>query len=107
MLERWWTLRNTGVRDPLTGFGNRLAFTRAVEGRWQGRQSRPLGLLLVDLSGFRKVNATYGHAAGDELLRELAGRIMAHKRRGDLIFRWGPDEFAVLLYNTSPLNWRT
>ncbi|WP_081995106.1 CHASE2 domain-containing protein [Deinococcus radiopugnans] len=102
MLERWWTLRNTGVRDPLTGFGNRLAFTRAVEGRWQGRQSRPLGLLLVDLSGFRKVNATYGHAAGDELLRELAGRIMAHKRRGDLIFRWGPDEFAVLLYNTSP-----
>lgn len=100
VLERWWALRHSGGRDPLTGFGNRLAFTRAIEGRWQGRQSRPLGLLLVDLSGFRKVNATYGHAAGDELLRELAGRIMEHKRRGDLIFRWGPDEFAVLLYNT-------
>ncbi|CAM3217864.1 CHASE2 domain-containing protein [Deinococcus saxicola] len=100
MLERWWTLRHSGVRDPLTGFGNRLAFTRAVESRWQGRQSRPLGLLLVDLSGFRKVNSVYGYAAGDELLRELAGRIMQHKRRGDLIFRWGPDEFAVLLDNT-------
>jgi diguanylate cyclase (GGDEF)-like protein len=102
MLERWWALRHSGVRDPLTGFGNRLAFTRAIEGRWQGRHNRPLGLLLVDLSGFRKVNAVYGHAAGDELLRELAGRIMEHKRRGDLIFRWGPDEFAVLLYNTPP-----
>ncbi|GGO22590.1 CHASE2 domain-containing protein [Deinococcus humi] len=102
MLERWWALRHSGVRDPLTGFGNRLAFTRAIEGRWQGRHNRPLGLLLVDLSGFRKVNATYGHAAGDELLRELAGRIMEHKRRGDLIFRWGPDEFAVLLYNMPP-----
>ncbi|CAM3551199.1 sensor domain-containing diguanylate cyclase [Deinococcus frigens] len=100
MLERWWGLRHAGGRDSLTGFGNRLAFTRAVEGRWQGRHSRPLGLLLVDLSGFRKVNAVYGHAAGNELLRELAGRIMQHKRRGDLIFRWGPDEFAVLLDNT-------
>lgn len=100
-IERWWNLRNLGVRDPLTGFGNRVAFTRAVEQRWQHRHDRPLGLLLVDLSGFRKVNETYGYAAGDELLRDLAGRIMEHKRRGDLIFRWGPDEFAVLLDNTS------
>ncbi|PNY81033.1 sensor domain-containing diguanylate cyclase [Deinococcus koreensis] len=102
MLERWWNLRNLSMRDPLTGFGNRLAFTRAVEHRWQGRGERPLGLLLVDLSGFRKVNDQYGHAAGDELLRELSGRILKHKRRGDLIFRWGPDEFAVLLDNTGP-----
>jgi diguanylate cyclase (GGDEF)-like protein len=100
-LERWWILRNLGVRDPLTGFGNRLAFTRALEGRWQGRRTRPLGLLLIDLSGFRKVNEAYGRPAGDELLRDLAARIGPHKRRGDLIFRWGPDEFAVLLDNTS------
>lgn len=99
--ERAWNLRNLNIRDPLTGFGNRVAFTRAVEQRWQGRRDRPLGLLLVDLSGFRKVNDTYGYTAGDELLRDLAGRIMQHKRRGDLIFRWGPDEFAVLLDNTS------
>ncbi|MDV6375313.1 CHASE2 domain-containing protein [Deinococcus arenicola] len=99
MLERGLTLRRTGVRDPLTGFGNRLAFTRALEGRWQTRHVRPLGLLLVDLSGFRKVNVAYGYAAGDELLRDLAERILRHKRRGDLLFRWGPDEFAVLLDN--------
>ena len=103
MLERWQAVRSTDLRDPLTGFGNRLAFTRAIEQRWQGRHKRPLGLLLVDLSGFRKVNAAYGQAAGDELLRELAGRIMQHKRQRDLIFRWGPDEFAVLLDNTPPV----
>ncbi|GAA5511819.1 hypothetical protein Dcar01_00532 [Deinococcus carri] len=101
-LERWWTLRNLGTRDPLTGFGNRLAFTRAVEHRWPGREGRPIGLLLVDLSGFRRVNETYGRAAGDEVLRALAARLQLHKRRGDMVFRWGPDEFAVLLDNTGP-----
>ncbi|GAA5438667.1 CHASE2 domain-containing protein [Deinococcus caeni] len=101
VLERWWNLRNLSVRDPLTGFGNRVAFTRALEQRWATRAARPLGLLLVDLSGFRKVNEQYGLQAGDELLRDLSGRIMKHKRRGDLIFRWGPDEFAMLLDNAS------
>ncbi|WP_103128894.1 sensor domain-containing diguanylate cyclase [Deinococcus aerius] len=101
-LERWWTLRNLGTRDPLTGFGNRLAFTRAIEDRWPGRAGRPIGLLLVDLSGFRRVNETYGRAAGDEVLRQLATRLQSSKRRGDMVFRWGPDEFAVLLDNARP-----
>jgi diguanylate cyclase (GGDEF)-like protein len=101
-LERSWTLRTLGTRDPLTGSGNRLAFTRAVEHRWPGRKQRPIGLLLVDLSGFRQVNETYGRAAGDEVLRDLAARLQAHKRRGDVVFRWGPDEFAVLLDNVGP-----
>ncbi|GGR95068.1 GGDEF domain-containing protein [Deinococcus sedimenti] len=100
-LERWWNLRTLTLRDPLTGFGNRVAFTRALEQRWASRAARPLGLLLVDLSGFRKVNELYGAHAGDELLRDLSGRIMRQKRRGDLFFRWGPDEFAVLLDQAS------
>lgn len=102
MLERAWNLRNLTTRDPLTGFGNRVAFTRAVEQRWQSRAERPLGLVLVDLSGFRKVNDAYGHAAGDDLLRDLSERIGQYRRRGDLLFRWGPDEFAVLLDNAGP-----
>ncbi|MDL2343958.1 GGDEF domain-containing protein [Deinococcus sp. MIMF12] len=101
-LERWWTLRTLGTRDSLTGMGNRLAFTRAVEHRWPGRAGRPLGLLLVDLSGFQAVNEKYGRGAGDEVLRDLAARLQAQKRRGDLVFRWGPDEFAVLLDNVGP-----
>ncbi|WP_291428225.1 CHASE2 domain-containing protein [Deinococcus sp.] len=100
-LERWWNLRNLSMRDPLTGFGNRVAFTRALEGRWAARAARPLGLLLVDLSGLRKVNEVYGLHAGDELLSDLSGRILQHKRRSDLLFRWGPDEFAVLLEGAS------
>ncbi|GAA5436916.1 CHASE2 domain-containing protein [Deinococcus aquaticus] len=100
-LERWWNLRNLSMRDPLTGFGNRVAFTRALEQRWTARAARPLGLLLVDLSGFRKVNEVYGLRAGDELLSDLSGRILKHKRRSDLLFRWGPDEFAVLLEGAS------
>ncbi|MDB5044903.1 MAG: diguanylate cyclase [Deinococcus sp.] len=103
-LERWWNLRHLGTLDPLTGFGNRLAFTRAIEHRWTGRAERPLGLLLVDLSGFRKVNDTYGRSAGDELLRDLASRIQSHKRRGDVVFRWGADEFAILLDNTDDMD---
>ena len=102
MLERAWNLRHLTTRDPLTGFGNRVAFTRAVEQRWQSRAERPLGLVLVDLSGFRKVNDAYGHAAGDDLLRDLSERIGQYRRRGDLLFRWGPDEFAVLLDNAGP-----
>ncbi|UBV42924.1 CHASE2 domain-containing protein [Deinococcus taeanensis] len=96
-LDTWWTLRTLSLRDPLTGVGNRVALTRALEQRWASRQVRPLGLLLVDLSGFRRVNERYGAAAGDALLRELSGRLAQHRRRGDRVFRWGADEFAVLL----------
>lgn len=96
-LERALTLRRLGSLDPLTGLGNRLAFTRAVEPRWAGRAGRPLGLLLVDLGDFRRVNEVYGRAAGDEVLREVAGRLRTGRTRRDLVFRWGADEFAVLV----------
>jgi diguanylate cyclase (GGDEF)-like protein len=96
-LERAWTLRRLGSLDPLTGLGNRLAFTRAVEPRWSSRAGRPLGLLLVDLGNFRRVNEVYGRLAGDELLRQVAARIRAGRTRRDLVFRWGADEFAVLV----------
>lgn len=100
-LERWWFLRTLGTRDLLTGLGNRLAFTRAVESRWQNRQERPISLLLIDLSGFRQITEVHGRLAGEELLSELAGQLSRLKRRGDVVFRWGPEEFAVLLDNTS------
>lgn len=95
--ERWWQLRTLRVRDQLTGLGNRLAFTRAVEQRWLARREQPFALALVDLSGLRRVNDTLGRPAGDALLREVASRLQRTKRRNDLVFRWGGDEFALLL----------
>jgi diguanylate cyclase (GGDEF)-like protein len=100
--ERWWQLRGLGTQDGLTGVGNRLAFTRAVEHRWHSRQDRPMSLMLIDLDGLRQVNQQYGHLAGDTLLRDLAGRLQKLRRRGDIVFRWGPDEFAVLLDQVGP-----
>ena len=95
--ERTWTLRRLSSLDPLTGLGNRLAFTRAIENRWGGRGARTLGLLLVDLGGFRRVNEVYGRSAGDELLREVASALRQQRTRRDLVFRWGADEFAILV----------
>ncbi len=96
-VERFWTLRSLGTRDPLTGLGNRLAFTRAVENRWSSRAARPLGLLLLDMGGFRRVNEVYGRQAGDEVLREVSARVRAGRTRRELVFRWGADEFALLV----------
>jgi diguanylate cyclase (GGDEF)-like protein len=85
-------------QDPLTGMGNRLLFdermaqavTRAVHTR------RPLGVIFCDLDRFKTVNDTYGHAAGDTVLRAVATRIRDTVRAGDTVARLGGDEFAVL-----------
>ncbi|WP_161883771.1 CHASE2 domain-containing protein [Deinococcus alpinitundrae] len=95
--ERVLTLRRLGTLDPLTGLGNRLAFTRAAEHRWASRAVRPLGLLLIDLGGFRRVNEVYGRAAGDQVLREVAAALRLGRTRRELVFRWGADEFALLV----------
>lgn len=100
--ERWWQLHRLGTVDPLTGLGNRLAFTRAVEHRWAGRNERPIGLLLVDLAGFRNVNDQLGMQAGDALLQHLATTLKGNKRRADVVFRWGSDEFVLLVDGGDP-----
>ena len=99
-LERAYQLRQLGVVDPLTGLGNRLAFTRAMELRWNTRAERPLGLLLVDLGNFRETAHRLGAQAGDALFQRLAATLRGNKRRGDVVFRWGADEFVILVDST-------
>lgn len=99
--ERWWTLRKIGMQDPVSGFGNRLAFTRAVEHRWPSRHTRPFSLILVDIDELRRLNDRYGRSSTEEVMRDLSERLQKLKRRSDVVFRWGPEEFAVLLDQTS------
>lgn len=85
--------------DALTGLGNRRAFDEAAvsELARSVRTGRPLGLLVGDLDDFKAINDRYGHLAGDACLRAVADVVRDLTRRPDACFRWGGDEFVVLL----------
>lgn len=90
-------LRRVALEDALTGLANR----RALEQHW-AQVSADAGttltaLLLIDLDGFKEVNDTLGHDAGDETLKIVAKRLLDSVRGGDLVCRMGGDEFVVLL----------
>ena len=95
-------LASRATRDPLTGLPNRAALAEALdhEIRSTPRMSPP-ALLLIDLDGFKGVNDTDGHLAGDAVLVGVAELLRSQVRDGDLASRLGGDEFAVLLPRTS------
>lgn len=87
------------AHDPLTGLANRRHLTEhlpAEIGR-AGRNGTSLGLLFLDLDGFKAVNDVHGHTVGDALLIAVAARLRGHVRVGDLLVRQGGDEFLVVL----------
>jgi diguanylate cyclase (GGDEF)-like protein len=91
--------QRTATRDPLTGLANRRLFDEFL-GREVARSRRkavPVALLLLDLDGFKRVNDTRGHAAGDEVLQTVATILRSRVRSSDLPTRFGGDEFAILL----------
>jgi diguanylate cyclase (GGDEF)-like protein len=92
-------LRNLAMVDPLTGlFNRRFAEQRlAAEVARSERKGHSLSILLMDLDGFKKVNDTYGHPAGDRLLQVFAEGLRKAIRVTDLAARMGGDEFLVLL----------
>jgi diguanylate cyclase (GGDEF)-like protein len=90
-------------RDPLTQLFNRAAFDQRLreELTRARRYQRELSLVLFDLDGFKQVNDRFGHPAGDEVLQRFAGFLQASLRQSDAAFRYGGDEFAALLPETS------
>jgi diguanylate cyclase (GGDEF)-like protein len=94
------------LHDPLTGLPNRRMFHEHLTDSVRalaGRRADPVGMMIVDLDGFKAVNDTLGHQAGDQLLQEVGHRLRAGIRDGDLAARLGGDEFAVLLPGVADL----
>ncbi len=99
-LRRQALLReHQALHDSLTGLPNRAAFLTAVERRLA--DERDATVVLLDLDGFKAVNDTHGHAAGDALLTEVGVRLRAGLRPDEVAARLGGDEFALLLAGTS------
>jgi diguanylate cyclase (GGDEF)-like protein/PAS domain S-box-containing protein len=92
-------LQHNAEHDPLTDLPNRALFTKRVQQALSGRRSTDRGtaVLFIDLDGFKAVNDTIGHQAGDELLVQAARRLQDAVRQGDTASRLGGDEFAALI----------
>jgi diguanylate cyclase (GGDEF)-like protein len=89
--------KDRAARDLLTGLPNRGEFTGRVERALIGPMRGSVAVLFVDLDGFKDVNDSFGHAVGDELLVEAAGRLSREVRERDVVARFGGDEFVAML----------
>ncbi len=95
-------LYKLAVTDPLTGCYNRRHFDEVVDRELatHRRHGVPLSVLFIDVDHFKAVNDSLGHEAGDRVLQSVANFLKQHVRRSDYLFRWGGDEFLILIWGT-------
>jgi len=93
---------NMALQDPLTGAGNRKALEKAIvrEQNLVERYDTPFSMLMIDIDFFKKINDQYGHSVGDTTLQTVSKTIMDMIRQSDEMFRYGGEEFVVLLNNS-------
>lgn len=95
-------LYQVAITDPLTGCYNRRFFDEVIDRELatHRRYGVPLSLLFIDVDHFKAVNDSLGHEAGDRVLQSVANFLKRHVRRADYLFRWGGDEFLILIWGT-------
>lgn len=102
-------LQRMALTDPLTGLGNRATFDMSIKQMAASarRNRSAYSLMMIDLDHFKKVNDTYGHQSGDIVLQQVASAITAAAREADISCRYGGEEFAVILPDTTAENAET
>lgn len=92
----------SALRDPLTNTGNRIAMDQTLQREidMSRRHLQPLSLLMLDIDHFKLINDTHGHSAGDDVLKAVAASIKGQLRNVDMVFRFGGEEFLIVLSNT-------
>jgi diguanylate cyclase (GGDEF)-like protein len=106
LIEKERHLQHLASHDPLTGLTSRLLLDERIQHSLKRarRQNLGIGVLLIDLDGFKPINDRHGHAAGDQVLIEVARRIRACVRGEDTVARFGGDEFVVVLEDVFDIN---